>query len=99
MISSPYAPKCSNWSRGCLGTAGDLGEPMFNTCTPGSLAFLEGQRAGALSHERRRGVPPGRDATKPPGSGGRFGGQHPGIFGVLSGASVPPPLGRGSRAS
>ena len=49
---------------------------MVDTFTPGSPAYLEGHRVGALSHARKHGLPPGRDATKPPGSGGRFGGQQ-----------------------
>ena len=64
MISSPYAPKCSNWSRGCLGTLDDFDEPMDETCTPGFPAYLEGQRAGALCHARKHGVPQERDAAK-----------------------------------
>ena len=61
---------------GGLGTAGDFDEPMVDTYTPGSPAYLEGHRTEALSHARKNVLPPGRDATKPPGSGGRFGGQQ-----------------------
>ena len=52
-----------------------VAEPMVNTYIPGSPAYLEGHRVGALSRARKHGVPPGRDATKPLGSEGRFGGQ------------------------
>ena len=33
-------------------------------CTPGSPAYLEGRRVGALSHARKHGVPQERDAAK-----------------------------------
>ena len=72
MIPSPLAPKSANWSQGGLGVAGDFDEPMADTCTPGPPAFLEGLRVEALSHERKRGVPP--SAAKPPESGGARGG-------------------------
>ena len=54
LISTPSAPKCSNWSRGCLGTRADFDAPMEGAFTPGLPAFLEGQRAGALSLERKQ---------------------------------------------
>ena len=76
MISSPNAPKSSNWLRGGLGTLDDLDEPMDETCTPGSPAYLEGQRVGALSHARKHGVPQERDAAKSIRPEGRPGDQQ-----------------------
>ena len=74
MVTGPLAPKCANWSQECLGVASDFGPPMADTFTPGSSAYIEGRRVGALSYERKHGTSPG--AAELPGSGGRFGGQH-----------------------
>ena len=63
MTSSPSAPKCANWSRGCTGTRADFDAPMDETSTPESPAFLEGQRAGACS--RSTSTPRNRSATPP----------------------------------
>ena len=74
MVPGPLAPKCANWSQECLGVASDFGPPMADTFTPGSSAYIEGRRVGALGYERKHGTSPG--AAELPGSGGRFGGQH-----------------------
>ena len=76
MPSSPNAPRCANWSRGCLITRADFGEPMTETCTPGSPAYVEGQRIGALSHERKQNVQQELDAAKSTRPEGRFGNQQ-----------------------
>ena len=76
MIPSPPAPKCANRSRGYLGTRTDFDEPMDETCTPGSPAYIECQRIGTLSHERKHNAQQERDAAKSTRPEGRFGNQH-----------------------
>ena len=63
MVFSSSAPKWVSSSRGCLGTRADFDEPTAETFTPGSPAYLEGQRAEALGHGRRHSVQQEREAA------------------------------------
>lgn len=76
MTPSPSAPKCANWSRGCTGTRADFDEPLDETSTPGSSAYLEGQRAGALQQERKHAQRQERDAANSAKAEGRLGYQQ-----------------------
>ena len=76
MISSPSAPKCANWSRGSTGTRADFDEPMDETFTPRSPAFLEGQRVGALQQECNRSQKQERDVANSAKAEGRLGYQQ-----------------------
>ena len=49
---------------------------MNETCNPGSPAYLEGQRIGALSHERKHNAQQERDAAKSARPKGRSGNQQ-----------------------
>ena len=75
MVSGPSSPRCANCALGRKGTRANLSPAMEDTFTPGSPAFLEGQRAGVLSLERKHILKEKRDAARAAQAEGHLGYQ------------------------
>ena len=60
MIPSPYASRYDNWARGCPGGSADFGPVLTDNLTPGSPAFIMGQRVAALNQQSKQN---GAEAT------------------------------------
>jgi len=54
MVSAPHSLRCDNWSRGCPGGASGFGPVLTDNLTPGSPAFVLGQRISAISRESKQ---------------------------------------------
>ena len=106
MITLPRATRCDNWARGCPGGPTDFGQELTPDLTPASLAFILGQHAGAMNHERRQFQAAAREAiraTQPAqsgrGSGRVAAGSQGGRFSALGTAPAFPGHGPPRRVS